>query len=911
VKIIIKNSILRNIGSGLQMSVRLKVKLRLILQISLLTGSVCMSGMNPVLGEDAQVEQIQQDIPQLSQTERPNTSASLLVQSPTPNPATSAEIIEITTVKINPTDKGVEVILETSKGEQLQVMNRSSGNNYIADLPNTQLRLPSGNTFRQQQPVAGITEITVTNQDAKSVRVTVIGEAGVPTVELFDSDEGLIFGFTAVASSQPQPPSSVTSTPQQEQPPSTPPQAQSQTQPEQPTSETDEPIELVVTGEQDSGYTVPDASTATRTDTPLLEVPQSIQVIPQKVIEDQQVQRISDALRNVSGVTPKVTYSTPDTYTIRGFDTNANLRNGFRQDNFTGFTDTSTIERVEVLKGPASVLYGQLEPGGIVNYITKQPLSSPSYSAKFSVGSYSYYRPEIDITGPLTPDNTSLYRLIAAYENSGGFRDFAYKELYTFAPSLTVNLSESTSLSLQYEYLNLNQSYDRGLLPIGESFGQPISFNFGEPSDRYELYANRVNVALDHRFSQDWRLRSGVSVQTVDTARFNFQPLDFQNPFQEGTRIANRRYNEVGDYSREYSWQNDLIGKFKTGSIGHELLLGLELSRSVFGFPFRISNDVPPLDFSNPVYGAAIPNTFDEGFERESDTNRVGLYFQDQVALLPNFKLLLGGRFDFVRFKDEYNPDLINNSSEIEITRRYYEEFSPRLGIVYQPLKNLSLYASYSRAFKPEPSAITVDGDPLEPERGTQYEVGIKGEFLDRKLTTTLAFYDITKTNVATTDLSNTDFSIAAGEVKSRGLEFDIAGEILPGWNIIASYAHNDAYVSEDNEDENLPIGDRLVNAPRNSASVWTTYEIQKGSLKGLGFGGGIFFVGDRDATLPNTITIPSYVRTDATIFYRQSNYQIGLNFKNLFDLKYYDSQGFLLNPGAPFTVVGTISVKF
>ncbi|MBW4609149.1 MAG: TonB-dependent siderophore receptor [Hassallia sp. WJT32-NPBG1] len=865
------------------------MKLRQILKISLLTSSICVLGGNAALGE--QVKDIR------------HTSASLLAQSSTPDSAKPAQLIEVTAVKVNSTEKGVEIILETTKGDQLQVLNRSSGNSYIANIPNAQLRLPNNDTFRQEKPFAGITEVSVTNQDANSIQVIVIGEVSLPTVELFDGDEGLIFSFTPVASSIPQP---------EQQPSATPPQPEqpaSETPPEQPTVQADEPIELVVTGSQDSGYSVPDASTATKTDTPLLEIPQAIQVIPRQVIEDQKVQRVADVLRNVSGVTVKTDYAGTDTYTIRGFDTNANLRNGFRQDNFTGFTDTATIERIEVLKGPASVLYGQLEPGGIVNYITKQPLNQPYYSATFSAGSYSYYRPEIDISGPLTPDNSTLYRFIAAYENSGGFRDFAFKELYTFAPSLSVKLGDRTNLDLQYEYLNLNQSYDRGLPPITRSFDLPISFNFGEPSDRYELFANRVNVALDHRFSQDWRFRSAVSVQTVDTARSNFQPVDFTNPFDEDGQTVARRYNKVGDYSRNYSWQNDLIGKFNTGSIGHELLLGFELGRSVFGFPFQISSDVPALNILNPVYGAATPTTFEEGFEDESNTYRVGLYFQDQVALLPNFKILLGGRLDFVNFKDEFQPDIINGAGT-DITERYYEKFSPRVGLVYQPIKNLSLYASYTTAFKPNEFAIAFGGQPLEPETATQYEVGVKGEFLDGKLTATLAAYDITKTNVATSDLNNLDspFSIAAGEVKSRGIELDIAGEILPGWNVIASYSHNDAYVNEDNS---LPVGDRLVNAPRNSASLWTTYQIQKGNLQGLGFGGGVFFVGDREATLPNTITIPSFVRTDATIFYRRDNYQIGLNFKNLLDTRYYDSSGFLLAPGAPFTVLGTVSIKF
>ncbi|OKH56002.1 ferrichrome-iron receptor [Calothrix sp. HK-06] len=812
---------------------------------------------------------------------------------------TSESVISIIGVKANPTKQGLELILQTDKGGQLQVTNRSTGNSFIAEIPNARLRLPSGDafTFRSSQPSAGITEITVINKDINTIQVTVVGETGLPTVELFDDSEGLIFSLIPVVSTTQLPPEA----PQKPEPEK--PQSESQSEP---SVQDNEPIELVVTGEQDA-YRVEEASTATRTDTPLRDIPQSIQVIPRQVIEDQQIQRIADVLRNVSGVTPNIDFAGSDSYTIRGFSAENNLRNGFRQDSFTGFTDTANIERVEVLKGPASVLYGQLEPGGVVNYVTKQPLNEPFYSAQFSAGSYNYYRPAIDISGPLNPDKSVLYRLNAAYENSGGFRNFSYREVFTVAPSLAIKFSENTALNVEYEHTNLNKFYDRALPPVRESFDLPISFVFGDKNDSYEFDANRVSVVLDHKFSRNWRLRSGYSAQTVDTARSNIQPLDFQNPFDEDGRTVRRRYNKVGDYSRDYALQTDLIGKFNTGSIEHEVLLGTEFGRSIFGYPFFISFNVPPLDILNPVYGVAVPTTFDEGNQSESTTNRVGIYIQDQVKISSNVKLLLGGRFDFVRFKDVTIPDLINGSDP-ETTRRYYEAFSPRIGLVYQPIKPLSIYASYSRAFKPDTFSITATGEPLEPQRSTQYEVGIKGELFNGKLAATLAAYEITKSNVATTDINNIDFTIAAGEVKSRGIELDVAGQILPGWNIIASYSHNDTFVSEDNS---LPVGDRLANAPRNTASLWTTYEIQKGNLKGLGIGGGIFFVGDKEATLPNTITIPSYVRTDATIFYRQPNYQVGLSFKNLFDTRYYDSTGFLLTPGAPFTVLGTVSIRF
>jgi iron complex outermembrane recepter protein len=266
--------------------------------------------------------------------------------------------------------------------------------------------------------------------------------------------------------------------------------------------------------------------------------------------------------------------------------------------------------------------------------------------------------------------------------------------------------------------------------------------------------------------------------------------------------------------------------------------------------------------------------------------------------LLPNLKLLLGGRYDFIHRK--------NTGLDTE-ERLYDEAFSPRAGIVYQPIEPISLYASYSRSFNPSTNR-TADGALFPPERGTQYEVGIKADLTDN-LSATLAAYEITKTNVATTDPNNTNFSIPIGEVKSRGLEFDLAGEILPGWRAIASVFVNDAFVSVG--DENSPEGDTLVNAPGVGASLWTTYEIQSGSLKGLGFGAGIFFVGGREATLPNSIEIPSYVRADATIFYKRDNWRAGLNFKNITDTRYYDSQGFYLLPGEPFTVLGTVSVNF
>jgi iron complex outermembrane receptor protein len=800
-----------------------------------------------------------------------------------------AQVVQVTAVRLSSTPDGLEILLQTTDGASTLVQSSSSGQRFITEITNAQLALPGGNLFRQDNPTGQITSVTVAPLDTNRIQVTVTGKTGAPTGQVFlRQGQGLVVRLAAPGATTEKLTPSPTPSPA-------------------PQAEDLEPIELVVTAEREAeGYSVPEATTATRTDTPLRDIPQSIQVVPRQVLEDQQVTRIGEAARNVSSVTPKPGYGgSNDNYTIRGFEVSTNLRNGFRDDGFYSFTDPANIEQVEVLKGPASVLYGEFEPGGLVNYITKQPLSQPYYSSQFTIGSYDFYRPSFDISGPLNSDKTLLYRLNFAYENSGSFRDFVDKQLSLVAPVLTFKISDATTLTLEYEYINLNQTFDRGFPPLKESFRLPINRYLGEPSDSYEFSAHKISYTLNHQFSDSWQLRNAFSAQIVDSLRSNVQARTFQ--LEDDGRTLQRLYTKSPAYNQVYSLQTDLIGNIKTGSVEHQLLLGLELSKITDQFSLSRAA-FPSIDIFDPVYGFPIPTKFDSGISGKTTTDNLAIYLQDQITLLPNLKLLAGGRFDFIDLNKEDVADIINGS-EPETTTRDYRAFSPRVGLVYQPIEPISLYASYSRSFKPNTFAFSAPGQLLEPERGTQYEVGIKTDLLDDRLSATLAAYEITKTNVATPNPNDIDFSIAAGAVKSRGLEFDIAGELFPGWNIIASYGFNDAYVSKDN-DKNL-VGDRLINAPRHTASLWTTYELQSGSLQGLGFGGGVFFVGDREAALPNTLTIPAYVRTDATIFYRRDNWRIALNIKNLFDIKYYDSQGFLLYPGAPLTALGTFSVEF
>ena len=786
-----------------------------------------------------------------------------------------AQAVEVTKVEVNPTENGIEVILETPAGEQLQVLPRIDGNTYIADIPNTQLRLPNSNTFRQDNPTEGITVVTVANA-ANSIRVTVTGVSGIPTVELFDSDDGLIFSFTpAVSSTQVQPPPDTPQpgsetqqeTTQQDNETPTMPEAVSpgsEAQQGETSAQEDDPIEIVVTGEQVTGYSVPNATSARRTGTPLRDIPQSIQVVPQQVLEDQQVIRLNEALRNVSGVRDDDSFAgTLDRINIRGFTQDVFLRDNFRQSQFS-LRETANLERIEVLKGPASVLYGNLEPGGVVNLVTKKPLSEPYYSAELLVGSYGFYRPSVDLSGPLNWDKTLLYRLNAVYESNDGFRDFDQNVERVFvAPVLTWKAGENTDLTIEFDYLNDERPFDDGLVAIGTGVADVQRDHVFQNSDAVRTVEDfGAGYQLEHRFSENWTLRNAFRFLASDS--FDFR---LTNWIIDNTGQLDRRWRSNDDLYESYALQTNLVGQFTTGSINHTLLFGVDLNRETsVGGQRRLPDD--PSFFLNIFTQEADPiskpNLSSLTLFARNNNDRVdtlGIYLQDQIAFSDNLKLLLGGRFDLL---EQRSIDLLTNITSNQERQR----FSPRLGVVYQPSEQISLYASYSRSFNPDIFSISADA-PLEPTTGTQYEVGVKGEFLDGRLSTTLAAYEITKENVATTDPDNTDFSIAVGEVRSRGIELDVVGEIADGWNIIASYAYTVAEITEDNF---FSLGNRLANVPENSASLWTTYEIQKGSWQGLGFGTGLFFVGDRQGDLDNSFQLPSYVRTDAAIYYHRNN---------------------------------------
>lgn len=821
----------------------------LLLKSLLLTGSFALLLATSAWGEEVQLPKKQQETTSTDQeaiskqtANHPYSLTKKTSKHTTKNTqklAQAPEAIQVTGVKVNLVGKQLEIILETTQGEQLEPLSKSEGNNFIADIPNAQLRLSTGDVFSQENPFAGITAVTVSNLDANTIRVTVTGEAGAPKVELFDDNQGLIFGVTPTTSTSQTPPTQqpTSETPQiQPTPPTT------ETTSEQPTTETpenEEPIELVVTGEQ-GGYRAEEASTATKTDTPIRDIPQSIQVIPREVLKDQGIIRVQDALRNVSGATSAGYYQGFSEYfSLRGFPANL-FRDGLRlYQGFGGLTETANIERIEVLKGPASVLFGDAPPGGLVNLVSKQPLNQPFYSFEGTVGSFSTYRGAIDLSGPLNNDRSILYRFNTSYENAGSFRDFVNSERVFLAPRLKFALGPNTNLTIDGSWLEEKRTADDGTVAIGNRPANlPRSRFFGEPFQNVEINVTNFSYLLDHKLDDQWSIRNAFRAQFVNLERY--YPL--RDSLDEETGELSRLSYFSQRRDNAYAVQTDVIGKFSTGSIKHQVVLGFDYTKITENGTFGDFKTYPSINIFNPVYTRLqYPKEGILSLFRDDSLDKYGFYFQDQIELNPQLKLLAGGRFDIF----DQTRSTHSLGQENQEFSQSDSNFSPRLGIVYQPSQNISLYASYATSFEPIFSANRGDNrEPFKPETGRQFEVGIKAE-LTRNLSATLAFYDLRKQNVTTDDPNSfdPDDQIQTGEQTSRGIEFDIAGEITPGWKVIASYSYIDAFVSQDNSGFE---GRRRDNVPEHAASLWTTYEMQQGSLQGLGLGLGLFFVGDR-----------------------------------------------------------------
>lgn len=658
---------------------------------------------------------------------------------------------------------------------------------------------------------------------------------------------------------------------------------------------------LTVTSEG-AAYRADSAATATKLELPLIDVPQSLSVVTRRIIEDRQLVRLGEAADNVAGVRWSPGYGglSSNNYYIRGFRgsfSGGMLRDGFRDYTFLSARDVAGVERMEFLKGPSSVLYGQGEVGGIVNTISKRPLAEHQRSLRLQGGGFGLIRPVLDLTGPLTRGRTLLYRLVGAFENDPGFRDFHKTRSGYLMPSLTWRVRPTTTVRFATEMQQYRYAFDVGLLSEPETARVPLDRFLGEPAfNRAVTRQVASTLDLTHALSGRWSLRSAVNVLLTDALPDYVSPLGLAADRRTVNRVAYR----TDEVTENYTWQNELYGRFDTGAVGHNLVAGAEALRFRFTYVFNFAA-AAPIDYFGPQYGN-LPSGFFPLFGDRASNAVAAPYVQDQITLRRNLKLVVGLRADWV---DSRSLDPLRS---VRTNSRTFFRVTPRAGVIYNPAEGTAVYFSYTTSFLPQ-FGISATGERFDPQGGRQFEVGVKQNLLGERLFATAAVYRIDKANVPTPDPVNPRFQLLTGEQRSQGLEFELTGRVSRTWSVAANYSAIDAVVSRDNR---LLVGSRLLGVPKHSMGLLTNYEVPRGPWVGLLVGGGVYAFSARETRLPNVATrIEPYYRTDLNIAYRRGLLQYQVTLKNLNNARYYEAQGNTIQPQAPRHVIASVGVTF
>jgi len=629
--------------------------------------------------------------------------------------------------------------------------------------------------------------------------------------------------------------------------------------------------------------------------------------VPKDVLQDTGATRLQDGLDYAGGVGRANNFGGQGltTFTVRGFTTGEFYRNGFPINRgYPNAPDANTVERLEVIRGPASSLYGRGDPGGTFNVVSKQPLPESKVTLGSQFDDQGMHRATLDATGPLNQDGSLAYRLNLLGEGGESFRDDVESERYDVAPVLSWQVNDSTKIVFEGDFMRNNHPLDRGLTRYPTQTGSASRDTYIWEKGSDNLLHNDNNMAqvrFEHLLNDNWTLGGGF--QYLDGSLKGNAVEATSAPADGRTLQRNFNYRKLEWTDRD--WQLNLTGHFDTGGFSHTLLTGVEYENYHYSSIIRRSTAPYTIDIYNPVLGqprpelAAVPTTWD------SEKLETWAYFiQDQVALTERLKALAGVRFE--RFEHDYddkrpvNRDFSKGENGV----------TPRFGLIYDLTDTVAVYANTARSFKPN-SGASLQGSGFDPEKGKSYELGVKWEAPDRQLSVDAAIYHIVKENVLTRDPADPNYNLAAGEVRSRGLDINIAGNLTPEWRVIGGYAYVDAEVTKDNR---LPTGTRLANIPRNSFSLLNTYEFQDGLAKGLGLGVGVKYVDDRNGqTEAVTYNMDQYTVVDLLAFYKvNDNIRLNLDLKNLFN-KEYDEGAFNLYayPGAPRTVQAGVSYTF
>jgi iron complex outermembrane recepter protein len=664
------------------------------------------------------------------------------------------------------------------------------------------------------------------------------------------------------------------------------------------------------------GYAADSATTGTLINVPQLDVPATVAVVPEAALIDQQVLRVDDLLQDVPGAVKVTDERRPDAFYLRGFLVTSRdyRKNGFLDPTYTP-RDFANVDRVEVLEGPSSVLYGAGQPSGSVNLITKQPLPYCRQEGSVQVGSYGLQRYLIDSSGPVYDDGTLMYRVITDYQKNDSFRDFGYNESAFVAPSLTWEIDRDTTLTWEGEFATDRRRYDTGVAAINGQLNMPISRFLGEPTDFQHFQDYRESLVLNHKINCDWALRIGgyslfynaESSATVPVAEVSGSPGSYY-----------RSRQDIGPFREQYqSVIADLAGTVDIGATTHHLVFGTEEGWFTSNV-FHATSSYPGLDplvinGNAPVYGnvpAAITpaEVFDSRFYQDD----YGFYVQDLVDVTDHWKVLAGARYDhcdvvFDRALSFFGFPIIPPTRSVE----QFDVGTPRVGVIYEPIpQKVSFYGMYAASFAPPNGGPYLETGPLQPEFGQIWEGGVKLKASNRLMLTAAAFH-IAKENVSVILPDGFHLEQIGGQ-QSDGAEFSAVGTLTDRLSVLANYTYTNTELTDPSPGSAIN-GQRALNVPYNTASAWARYNFVANECRTFGVGLGLVYVGDRLGDYYSSLDLPSYTRCDAGVYYHRNRMDVNVFVENVFDSVYYVSSvnQFEVFPGSPTNVKAQLSWRF
>lgn len=716
-----------------------------------------------------------------------------------------------------------------------------------------------------------------------------------------------------------------------------------------------------ITGRRETTYKNDLSFIASKTATPIKEVPQAISYITKEVMRDQGTFLMGDAVKNMSGVNQFTFY---DDLTIRGFRMNGGsttqLVNGLRT--FSGFwkqPPVNYLERVEVIKGAASALYGNTSPGGTINRVTKKPLATPQKSLSFTTGSFNTVRTLADFTGPMNESKTLLYRLNLGYVNAQGFRNMQFDKNIIVAPSVSFLPTEKTRINFDLVFNRSNSRLDRGQSVKGNDlYSSSIRTSLNAVNDYLNEETYLITTSLNHQFTQNTSLnisylRTGYSEDLLEHRSSNTNAVD-----SAGKAIENLVARQVF-VRRTKSFMDNvslfLNHNFNTGIAEHKLVAGYDFIQSstpkgsgqqtangyllkaggaaaynaktperyVFynyvenGKTYSIPKpNISHYDLTLQNNNMEDPSKYIYNVTANAATTPVlyklhGLYLQEQLKI-NRLQILLGLRYDTYIDKKGYTT---NNESNVT-----QHALLPRIGAVYTLNKHLNVYGTYTEGYNPQDPVVQsnpLSGGPFDPIRSSLSEAGLKSEWLDGRLTANVSVYKITQSNTlySANAADQPDLMLQIGKETAKGVEFDVTGNILPNWNVIMTYSYNEAKIT----DAGARAADQVLvnlqkpNAPKNQGSLWTKYTFVDKFLSGFGLGFGGNFVTERNLSLNNTQTLPGYTLLNGAVYYKIDKFQFQVNLNNLTNKTHWvGGYDYLrLFPGAPRNFMATISYTF